>query len=123
MSEEIGEACSRMHLHDQFWQIESGQTRVDRRTEIEAVKQAQCIGDFAVVFPEFGKISVVVRFREGADTLDGCTGRLLVDQVEDSSAHGVIGRFGIENDYCRVPQLQRCSIEIAQRPQTSLFGG
>jgi len=56
------------------------------------------IGNLAIVLPEFGKVGVVARFREGADTLDGCVKRLPVDQVEDCGADCIVGRFGIEND-------------------------
>ncbi|SDO01792.1 hypothetical protein SAMN05216328_14832 [Ensifer sp. YR511] len=84
------------------------------RAEIEASEQPRRIGDLSIVLSEFGKIRVVVRFREGADTLDGSIERLPVDQVEDGSADSVIRRFQVEDDDRRIPQLQRCSIEVAQ---------
>ena len=70
--------------------------------EIEAGEQSRRIGNLAIVLPEFGKVGVVVRFREGADTLDGRVKRLPVDQVEDCGADCIVGRFGIENDDRRV---------------------
>ena len=72
------------------------------RAEIEAGEQSRRIGNLAIVLPEFGKVGVVVRFREGADTLDGRVKRLPVDQVEDCGADCIVGRFGIENDDRRV---------------------
>ncbi|MFA1626910.1 hypothetical protein ACDY96_30500 [Rhizobium mongolense] len=39
-----------------------------------------------------------MRFREGADALDGCIERLPVDQVEDRGPDSIVGGLGIEDD-------------------------
>lgn len=85
-------------------------------TKIEAGEQPRRKGDLPIVFPEFGEIGVVMGLGEYADALDRRIKRIPVNQLEDRGANGAVGRFGIEDDDCRVPQLQRCGVEITQRP-------
>ncbi|TIV56939.1 hypothetical protein [Mesorhizobium sp.] len=72
------------------------------RAEIEAGEQTRRVGDLPTVFPEFGKIGMVVRLGECADTLDSGIKCLPVDQVEDRGAESIVGRFGIEDNDRRV---------------------